>query len=79
MSENWKPIETAPRDGTHVMLGYKAKSSRSKSYPYHKAWSAPGWFDKENGNWWNTGEHHTDYHAEPIYPSHWQPYPEPPQ
>lgn len=70
----WKPIETAPKDGTDVLLWEK--------------WSdAPivGWYHNRNGKWYaNTEHYNTDGNACVIdnlsqeLITHWQHLPEPP-
>lgn len=70
MRDGWQPIETAPRDGTRVLLA-------------HDEWVGAGaWCKEGNGN----GPFWTDYsvaswpyeeYAE-IAPSHWMPLPDAP-
>ena len=61
----WQPIETAPKDGTHVLLWpspYWGGDSLSGGYATaHKRWFADG-----------SG-------SETISPTHWQPLPPPPK
>ncbi len=69
MSE-WQPIETAPRDGTHVIVAYDEIVGEAR-------------FDDEGGphaGWYWTDQHWTDaVGGEAFYPTHWQPLPEPPK
>lgn len=67
MSE-WKPIETAPKDGTRVLLGRA-----------DEGWTTVGSFDDERDEWWESNTNWDDFNGAPIYPTHWQPLPEPPQ
>lgn len=63
MSE-WHPIETAPRDGTHILL-------------WAPAWDAPstGW-TYANDLWQDCPKGH---HLPGRTPTHWMPLPFPPQ
>jgi hypothetical protein len=62
----WKPIETAPKDGTSILL------SDGK-------WVGEGYYSEHSGGtWWEAGSHWTDAHDGQIYPTHWQPLPPPP-
>jgi hypothetical protein len=65
----WQPIETAPQDGTWVLLACGSGGD---------GWVVAGWLDTEHGGYWHVNEHWTDAHSSPIYPTHWMPYPEPP-
>jgi hypothetical protein len=35
-------------------------------------------YDAERNEWWAAGNHWSDAHGEPQYPTHWMPMPEPP-
>ena len=62
--EGWRPIETAPKDGTHVLV---ADAS---------GWVQQCWFDGV----WTYGEGPTDFMNEDRDPvTHWQPLPAPPK
>jgi hypothetical protein len=68
----WQPIETAPRDGSSVIIGCAGKGSGEGVYatePGWKGWPEPGWY-------W-VGED-ADL-ARPIEPTHWMPLPPPPK
>lgn len=72
MCNEWKDIETAPKDGEHVLLyfpdGYWA-DDRDISVGF---WGVgDDWFDSEASSGSMT--------AFGSYPSHWMPLPEPPQ
>lgn len=72
MSE-WKPIESAPRDGTRV-LTYDASFGCCIS-----------WYGKDfnvNGKHWLTGngdDFSTGFYYTPIEPTYWQHLPQPPK
>lgn len=67
MSE-WKPIETAPKDGTEILIGWMARDGRRRG----------GWICKirrwrDDAGWRRDRNHPYD-----LYPTHWMPLPEPP-
>ena len=80
MSE-WKPIESAPKDGTEVFLYVPGESL----YPTAGRYDTPEHFEREYGDrdyaeegWrWSYG-YPTDFHEEVIRPTHWMPLPTPP-
>ena len=68
---NWQPIETAPRDGTEILL-YVG----TLCHDYGVAW----W----NGEWWEMGSRECAgmkdrFDVEFGAPTHWMPLPEPPE
>lgn len=72
----WLPIESAPRDGTPVIVAAKNRAQTIVGEAR---------FDPEDGdgNWWWAGENWGDAHAESMaargwHPTHWQPLPPPP-
>ena len=63
----WQPIETAPRDGTHVLI-------------YVPGWingSEARYLDDEG--WWLANNDPTDHWGEQQHPTHWMPLPNPPK
>lgn len=64
----WQSMDTAPKDGTHVLL-----SCDERTCHYVTA----GWHDDRRGSWWIANEDYTDAHSSPIYPQFWQPMPLP--
>lgn len=71
----WEPIETAPKDGTEIIVSRASENGKAPDYAHVAWWSAY----KGNGEWTlvNTG----DYAASSdIYfkPTHWSRL-EPPQ
>ena len=70
----WRPIETAPKDGQSILLGC--------NYDRHgKARVALAWWDK--GMWleaqyWNESEGDWENCRVEFKPSHWMPLTEPP-
>lgn len=65
---DWRPIETAPKDGTHILLW---PGLRRPAAAVVGAWldtrGGPCWYDLAVG-------HHNGY----WQPTHWQPMPLPP-
>lgn len=70
MSGGWLPIETAPKDGTEVLLFCPDDQPQIVSCKYWLGYS-PGWMftDDTLANIAEEG---------PENPTHWQPLPEPP-
>ena len=61
----WQPIETAPKDGTEVLLIISAYNDPSRGRAYVIArWEWGGWIDDEE----------ISIHP----PTHWRPLPQPP-
>lgn len=61
----WQEIETAPKDGTDVLVAECGAVMEAH-------------YDAEVDQWWlaNTDRH--DYVGKPVYPTHWRPLPAPP-
>lgn len=59
----WQPIDTAPNDGTHVLV--------------YDGWPISAWWDDEErgygGQCWRSSSTH-----EWLTPTHWMPLPNPP-
>lgn len=78
MSE-WKPIETAPRDGTEVLIYFGPRVGVKSA-----SWTSP-YADDRDGKWasWcvddgKFGPHPVRGYSEP-YPTCWHPLPAPPE
>lgn len=73
----WLPIDTAPKDGTNVILAVMGG-------PNGPAIGEARWWDNDGGDWWWAGNSPGDYHGGPVseinfgMPTHWMPMPEPP-
>ena len=67
----WKPIETAPKDGSTVILGFAGSHSEEGFWmndPERNHWGEIGWFSSD-----------ADVLCErPASPTHWMPLPSPP-
>lgn len=61
----WKPIETAPKDGTRFLAFEK-----SDDYQHYECW-----WREDFSNWSGWQD---DWDSEPN-PTHWMPLPEPPE
>lgn len=62
-TQGWQPIETAPKDGTEILVyapGF-CQTALWESYTFSE-----GWVNDSSGNWLND-------------PTHWMPLPEPPK
>lgn len=79
MSE-WQPIETAPKDGTTVIVGFDIASVwivRSACWDDGQGWDSTG-FDSldEARGWWSYCNSVSSEKLEGIYePTHWMPLP----
>jgi len=58
----WQPIETAPKDGSHVLVVIGSTA-------------VAAYCDDERGDWWEVNTHWTDATGMQIYPTLWQPMP----
>jgi hypothetical protein len=75
----WQPIETAPRDGTHILLGVDiATVWIVRNGRYDKCeHSTP--YDPNDEGWWCYRHSVTQEKLEGIYePTHWMPMPDEP-
>lgn len=67
---NWKPIETAPKDGTIVLLGWDDDCHIP----------SVGCFNVNKGLWYCDRQWRwEDGHMKECPPTHWMPLPEPPK
>ncbi len=71
MTQEWQPIETAPRDGTRI-LGY----SPSKDATVCETWWVEDYLQDEWGVYIGGWDDDWDLNRKPT---HWMPLPEPPQ
>ncbi len=68
----WQPIDTAPKDGSSIILGY------ARSHSEEGRWVS----DPDRNHWGETGWFATDDDVlcvHPSHPSHWMPLPAPPE
>ena len=61
----WKPIDTAPKDGTSVLVSCEGAVHEAK---YHA----------DEDGWWLANTDPTDYWDGRVYPDMWMPMPKPP-
>jgi len=79
---NWQPIETAPKDGTPLLLFCNptpALSGHMEPDEVFRSRMTTGYFDKHYHEWWLCV--FWGYESEAtLYedPTHWMPLPEPP-
>lgn len=62
----WLPIESAPKDGTDILIWCAPWSCGSEARYI------------EDEGWWLANNHPTDHWGDQKYPTHWQPLPAPP-
>jgi hypothetical protein len=67
---DWQPIETAPTDGTNVLIAEVSRGSLGEAYYDYNA-------DQKRWYWANTGAGDYPDPHEPS-PTHWMPLPAPP-
>lgn len=70
---NWQPIDTAPKDGTMILVwtGKKVFSAFYKEFTGFFTGPQKGWFTEYNREF---GEPTAE-----VFPSHWMTLPKPPQ
>lgn len=70
--EQWQPIDTAPKDGTEVLLSYGKDcfSGYWEAQPNH--WHEIGWQEED-------ARQGAYIHRHPQRPTHWRPLPTPPK
>ena len=68
----WRKIDSAPKDGRHVLLAVNQDPPAFVSEGYYEA-------DGDRG-WYQANTHWTDYHDGSLTNvTHWMPLPDPPQ
>jgi hypothetical protein len=75
---NWKPIETAPRDGTWFLAFWP--QYRIGPWEYRSLVMQTEWvFDADDNSWgFESGENYAD-EFDGDAPTHWMPLPNPPE
>lgn len=68
----WRPIETAPRDGTEVLVCRVYEHGHAEYAVAHNYGDGNGWRDMGDLGWAGM------IHDEDNQPSHWMPLPAPP-
>ena len=72
-AHGWRPISTAPRDGTRVLLWCVHANAAYSDDPVAEGWAAAvlgAWIDHNGGGW--------TWHGLCGRMTHWQPLPAPP-
>lgn len=67
-AEAWQPIETAPKDGTPILI------TRPTRHQTEEGWHVVRWDD----DWWTCHDGQFDAPLRGSGPTHWQPLPAPP-
>lgn len=70
---DWQPIETAPKDGSWVLLGGGQHDANTWYGPGPEAPAVVGRWDKG----WFFANWDGDYRSEYLIPTHWMPLPVP--
>jgi hypothetical protein len=65
---DWQPIESAPKDGTTILLGHASFK------PEAAWWEYCSWFEG-----WCSGGFRSDMYGPGFDPTHWMPLPPPPK
>jgi hypothetical protein len=71
VSAKWRPIRTAPMDGTRVLVADKNAAGSWVEAAYYSK-------DGEYEGWFMVNTHWTDAVDGQIFPTVWMPMPEPP-
>lgn len=69
----WEPIETAPKDGTEVLVASPGRHHQ----PADRSYVAAARYHDGEG-WYEVNNDPTDIWGGPLYPTHWMPLPLPP-
>lgn len=80
----WHQIETAPRDGTNILVYYEFAGVPIAHIAWwrsdkHDQWSEQGFKSKDEAvGWWSYVENSVSQHKleGPHFPTHWMPLPE---
>jgi hypothetical protein len=72
LNQGWRDIESAPKDGTAVLMTGIIPVTNQK-------WVNQGWWDEDENGFYDWGECESDYHGNGKQsPTHWMPLPTPP-
>ncbi len=83
----WQPIETAPKDGTPVILAYEGKvgvfnwvepeKNKRRRIPYPSMWLGYGILSQSEAG--EKGDQFKFFASQALAPTHWMPLPAPPK
>lgn len=73
MASEWRPISSAPKDGTKVLV-VSLWASTGRDYPYVAVWRGPSVFDNAQIQRGETKEWR-GYNGQYSSPTHWVPIP----
>ena len=80
MPGDWQSIETAPLDGTVVMLKGGTTNEEDMGYRDRSKLSRPvtAWFDSDwfGGSQWRFASYDAGHYGEYLDPTHWRPLPD---
>lgn len=82
MGCEWQPIETAPKDGTRILIKIKSGKQqvvRWERYGMHSYWTIYSHADSWINRLFSKGEKVQLVLNEDTLPTHWMPLPEPPK
>ncbi len=71
----WQPIETAPKDGSEIILGCAGKNGWSGAGFYHDGSQCK----RSDGGWFGEDDRNNLLIAKDIDVTHWMPLPPPPK
>lgn len=75
MSKLWQPVETAPRDGTEILL-YVPGGRFHPEYVRSALWLSDD--SSSLGEWWHVNDNKFYHFLRGPDPTHWMPLPTPP-
>lgn len=73
-AEAWQPIETAPKDGSEIILGCAGENGWSGAGFYHDGSQCK----RSDGGWFGEDDRNNLLIAKDIDVTHWMPLPSPP-
>lgn len=73
-SPTWQPIETAPKEGGHILL-FASQKGEGSDVHWNGTFVTSGYWDGVDEAWCATGSNWTGPFLEPT---HWMPLPPPP-
>lgn len=72
---NWQPIETAPKDGTDILVWYSGAVRVTRWYVHYMN----GHPDLRRAPEWDQDVMYGPSYYGPMEPTHWMPLPQPPE
>lgn len=78
-TSDWQPIETAPKDGTEILVSRLYQTGKRKRIPEICYWHETIEEDKYDKKYWCVGGDYYGIKWLAPNPTHWMPLPEPPK